>query len=212
MTNDKGQMTNDVWTIEIDGASRGNPGPAAFAFVIRRSGHPAHEEAECLPRTTNNAAEYTALIRALERAAEMGASSLDVRSDSELLVKQMNGEYRVKQPELKVLHNEATGLVDRFEEVRIRHVRREENRRADQLCNQALDGKEGKGALRGRQGPSQANSSREESVRQRALECLQAAAREWSRGDAQLPPPAQVLDQIWSIFDEEGLLKSRRSS
>jgi ribonuclease HI len=203
----------EIWTIHIDGASRGNPGPAAFAFVMRRDNHPAIEEAGCLTKTTNNAAEYTALVRALERALELGAARLHIRSDSELLVKQMNGEYRVKQPDLKILYDQAKKLTDRFDEVRIAHVRRDDNRRADQLCNLALDGKRpGSVPAADLRRPGQSEPSRHESARQQALDCLRAAAGEWSRGDAGTPSAAQVLDQIWSILEEEGLFKSRRRS
>jgi ribonuclease HI len=127
-------------TIHTDGAARGNPGPAAFAFVITRDGEPDIEEHGCLGNTTNNVAEYTALVRALARAVEVGAERAVVYSDSELMVKQMNGEYRVKNADLKDLYLQAKGLTSRFASVTIRHVRREQNGRADQLCNRALDG------------------------------------------------------------------------
>ena len=133
----------DVLTIYTDGASRGNPGAAAFAYVIRREGQPSIEEAECLGDTTNNQAEYTALVRALERALQLGPHHrLLIHSDSELMVKQMNGEYRVKNADLRDLYEQACALRQRFEgAVTIRHVRRALNKRADELCNQALDGK-----------------------------------------------------------------------
>src|SRR5882724_2747250 len=99
-------MSDEVWTVHIDGAARGNPGPGAYAFVLARPGHPPLEMAETLGRTTNNVAEYTALVHALERAAEMHGRRLVVYSDSELLVKQMNGEYRVKNEDLKALYDE----------------------------------------------------------------------------------------------------------
>lgn len=133
----------DVLTIYTDGASRGNPGAAAFAYVISREGQQPIEEAECLGDATNNQAEYTALVRALERALQLGPHHrLLVHSDSELMVKQMNGEYRVKNAELRDLYEQACALRQRFEgAVTIRHVRRALNKRADELCNQALDGK-----------------------------------------------------------------------
>src|SRR5207253_10930089 len=84
-------------TINIDGAARGNPGPAAYAYVIARDGQPVLEEAGCLGTATNNVAEYTALVKALERAVELGGKRVLIRSDSELLVKQMSGESRVKK-------------------------------------------------------------------------------------------------------------------
>jgi ribonuclease HI len=132
-----------VLTVYTDGASRGNPGDAAFAYVIRRDSQPVIEKAECLGQMTNNQAEYIALIRALEHALELGPQHrVILHSDSELMVKQMNGEYRVKNEELRGLYEQACGLRRRFEgPVTIRHVRREQNKRADQLCNEALDGK-----------------------------------------------------------------------
>src|SRR5262245_35757062 len=119
-----------AWTVHIDGAARGNPGPAAYAFVIERDGQPPLEEAGLLGRTTNNVAEYTALVRMLRRAAELGPAPLHVFSDSELLVKQMNGEYRVKNEDLRDLYEEAQELRRRFPSVVLRHVRRADNRRA----------------------------------------------------------------------------------
>jgi ribonuclease HI len=132
-----------VLTIYTDGASRGNPGAAAFAYVINRNGQPVIEKADCLGQMTNNQAEYIALIRALEHALELGPQHrVLVHSDSELMVKQMNGEYRVKNEELRGLYEQACILRQRFEGlVTIRHVRREQNKRADELCNKALDGK-----------------------------------------------------------------------
>jgi len=133
-------MSRETWQIHIDGAARGNPGPAACAVVISRPGEPDWEESICLGRTTNNIAEYTALVRALERAEELHGKRLAIFSDSELLVKQMNGEYRVKNADLKVLYDEAQELIKEFDHVSIQHVYREQNKRADQLCNEALDG------------------------------------------------------------------------
>src|SRR5262245_25371149 len=127
--------------INIDGAARGNPGPAAFAYVITRDGEPPVEHAGCLGEATNNIAEYTALVRALERAAELGAARVHGRSDSEVLVKQMNGEYKVKNASLRELYDQAQELAARFKAVSVEHVRREQNKRADQLCNDALDGR-----------------------------------------------------------------------
>src|SRR6266566_7182269 len=111
--------------IHTDGASRGNPGAAAFAYVIYRDGEPDIEEAGCLGEMTNNQAEYTALVRALEHALELGSENrVIVHSDSELMVKQLNGEYRVKNEELRPLYEEAVRLRRRFRQpVTLRHVR-----------------------------------------------------------------------------------------
>ena len=130
-------------TIHTDGASRGNPGEAAFAYVIARDGQPPIEEADRLGRLTNNQAEYTALVRALEHALELGAEhQVVVHSDSELMVKQMSGRYAVKNADLRPLYEEARDLAREFQGgVTFRHVRRSLNSRADALCNEALDGK-----------------------------------------------------------------------
>jgi ribonuclease HI len=134
---------DDAFTIHTDGASRGNPGAAAYAYVISRDGVEPVEEAGCLGEMTNNQAEYTALVRALEHALELGPDGgVDVFSDSELMVKQMRGEYRVKNEELRGLYEQAKELAGRIPgRVTFRHVRREQNKRADALCNEALDGK-----------------------------------------------------------------------
>src|SRR5579871_1593462 len=134
-------MSEDVVTIHVDGAARGNPGPAAFAFVIAAPDREPIEHAERLGTATNNVAEYTALVRALERARDLAARRLAIFSDSELMVKQMNGEYRVKNAELKEFYDEAQALLRHFAGVMLTHVRRAENKRADQLCNAVLDGK-----------------------------------------------------------------------
>ena len=196
--------------VYIDGAARGNPGPAAFAYVITRGNHLVAEEAGCLGQQTNNVAEYTALLRALARAAELGERQLLVHSDSELLVKQMNGVYRVKNKELQVLHEKAKDLLDRFDSVTIQHVPREQNSRADRLCNEALDGPGGSG--RGRAAPAKPPSAeRAGPAREQALECLRSAATAWARGRPNDPPVAAVWEQLWSILQDHGLLRPSRS-
>ena len=132
---------SDTATMHIDGASRGNPGPASYAVVLARPGMPVVEEADTIGTTTNNVAEYTALVEGLALAAELGVTKLDVFSDSELLVKQMSGAYKVKHEDLRPLYVEACRLRAQFERVTISHVRREQNKRADALGNDALDGK-----------------------------------------------------------------------
>lgn len=196
--------------INIDGAARGNPGPAAFAYVISAEGSPVVEEAGRLGHATNNVAEYSALVRALERAAELGAHRLAVRSDSELLVKQMNGEYRVKHPQLVPLFEQASRLRGRFESVSIDHVRREQNRRADELCNEVLDGKPS-ASTGGKRHSAKAVTARVSAVREEGLLCLRSAAQAWKQGDANAPTAEQVWDQLWSIFEDSGVLKPVRS-
>lgn len=126
--------------IHIDGGARGNPGPAGAGVVLTRGdGSPLLEAGYFLGRMTNNVAEYTALLRALESAEQIGAKRLDIASDSELLVRQINGEYRVRNEGLKGLFAEACDRLSRFSQWRLRHVRREANARADELANLAMD-------------------------------------------------------------------------
>jgi ribonuclease HI len=197
-----------VLNIYTDGAARGNPGPAAFAYVIERNGAPPIEEKGTLGRATNNVAEYTALVRVLEHAARLGARRLVIHSDSELLVKQMNGEYQVKSEDLRALFEQAKAMARRFEAVTIRHVRRGQNSRADRLCNEALDAASRKTAPP----PAPAvKKGRLEAVREEALLCLRAAAREWSRGDPNVPAPEMVWDQLWTVLEESGVLRGSRT-
>ena len=124
----------------VDGACRGNPGPASIGGHLEDAdGSVVLEISERLGHSTNNIAEYTALIRALEEALALGATEVEAFSDSLLLVKQMAGEYRVKHPNLKPLHAKALGLARGFARFAFAHVPREENRAADRLANLALD-------------------------------------------------------------------------
>jgi ribonuclease HI len=124
----------------IDGASRGNPGPASYAVVLRDpSGKIALELAKNIGRETNNVAEYYALLAALDYATSHDIPALRVRSDSELLVRQMQGRYKVKSPDLKPLHERAGKLARQIPYFVIEHVRRELNSDADALANSALD-------------------------------------------------------------------------
>jgi len=129
-----------VYIANIDGASRGNPGPAAYAVVLRDpDGHVVLELAKRMGRETNNVAEYYALLAALDYAASQGISALRIRSDSELLVRQIQGRYKVKSADLKPLHERASKLSRQLAYFAIEHVRRELNRDADALANVALD-------------------------------------------------------------------------
>ena len=123
-----------------DGGARGNPGPAAAAYVLEvEDGTVLDARGEAIGVATNNVAEYRALIAGLEKAVEAGVSELEVVSDSELLVKQMIGEYRVKNAALRELSLEASRLARRIGRVRYVAVRREQNELADRLVNEALD-------------------------------------------------------------------------
>ena len=129
-----------MWTLRCDGGSRGNPGPGALGFVLTDpEGREREARGEYLGTVTNNVAEYRALIAGLEAAARLGARSVRVVMDSELVVRQMTGEYRVKNEGLKPLHREARQRAAALAEVAYRSVGREDNARADQLVNEALD-------------------------------------------------------------------------
>jgi probable phosphoglycerate mutase len=123
----------------VDGGSRGNPGPAGYGVRIEREDGTVVELKESLGTATNNVAEYNGLLAALRWAIAHGIERLHVRSDSELLVKQMKGEYRVKNAGLQPLYEDARGLVRRIHHVRFEHVRRELNKDADRLANEAMD-------------------------------------------------------------------------
>lgn len=126
--------------IYTDGGARGNPGPAAAGGVILADdGSVVAEISEYLGVATNNVAEYRALLLALERALEAGYRRADVCMDSELIVRQLSGHYRVKDAKIIPLHAKARHLLARFDDVSIAHIRREQNQHADKLVNAALD-------------------------------------------------------------------------
>jgi ribonuclease HI len=135
----------DELHFHIDGASRGNPGDAGFGiYVTTKDGAEVAGLYGYLGRATNNVAEYQALLHALRYALERGVKRVDVASDSELVVRQVAGKYRVKHPDMVPLHREALALLSRFEAARLSHVARERNREADRLANRALDEKASK--------------------------------------------------------------------
>jgi ribonuclease HI len=127
--------------VNVDGGARGNPGPAAIGVVVRSSGGEILEErGERIGVATNNVAEYRALLLGIERAAALGAGDLELVGDSELIVRQVKGEYKVKDATLRKLHAEVKQSLRPFEKWAIRHVRREQNVEADRLVNRVLDG------------------------------------------------------------------------
>jgi ribonuclease HI len=211
-------MEPDLFTIFTDGAARGNPGPAAFAFVISRPGQLPVEEHGCLGDTTNNVAEYTALVKALQRAQELGGRRIHVHSDSELMIKQMLGQYKVKHEGLRPLYKEAKGLAADFDAVTFSHVRREQNRRADELCNEALDGaprQESKQPQHAEIHSSPAHGGGHRKTvrlpagsREEILDCLRSVACVWSAGNPNHPRPEEVWDQLWTILEDAGVLKA----
>ena len=126
--------------LSTDGGARGNPGPAAFAYVLEaEDGTVLATHGEAIGVATNNVAEYAALVAGLEKAVELGVSDLEVISDSELMVKQMRGEYRVKNEALRDLSTRASRLAREVGSVSYKAVRREQNKLADRLVNEALD-------------------------------------------------------------------------
>jgi len=126
--------------IFIDGASRGNPGPSAAVFVIKGgSGTTVAKRSFFLGESTNNAAEYFALVVALDEAKRLKATHVRINTDSELLVKQMHGEYRIKNGNLKLFFRKAKNLASRFESFEIMHIPRSENKEADKFANIELD-------------------------------------------------------------------------
>lgn len=127
-------------TLEFDGGSRGNPGPAGIGVVIRaEDGTPIYTLGRYIGRATNNVAEYRALITALEEAKKLGATKIIIRGDSELIVRQMTGQYKVKHPDMKVLYDEAQRLIRGFASAKIEHNLRHKNDLADKLANLAMD-------------------------------------------------------------------------
>jgi ribonuclease HI len=135
-----GQPAPRSLVLHIDGAARGNPGPAGIGVVLCEAAGDFREEHEAyIGEATNNVAEYAALLFGLQKARELGYEVIKVFSDSELLVRQIRGEYRVKHPRLRKLYDEVQGLLRSFEAVEIVHVRRAMNARADLLANRAIE-------------------------------------------------------------------------
>jgi ribonuclease HI len=196
---------SDVWTVYTDGAARGNPGPAAFAYIIERPGEPDIEHGERMGEATNNVAEYTALLRALEHAQRLGGRRLRVKSDSDLLVQQMNGRYKVRHEGLRPLHAQANKLCESFAKVTFDHIPRDGNKRADRLCNEALDGAKTPSE---RKKKTRISPERTDRVRADAVQCLRTMAAAWARGNPQHPSPEDVWDQLWTILEDGGVLRS----
>lgn len=206
-------MTSSA-TVHIDGGARGNPGPAAYALVLRRPGQPVYEECAMIGTATNNVAEYTALIHALERAAEFGVRDLSVFSDSELLVKQMKGEYRVKSPDLQDLYKEAQSLAKAFDSLSLTHVRRAQNADADRLCNEAMDGRPRRGGAAPHIDPIEAvtipsDRRNPDALEEEAVALLNAVRASWTTGH-DTPSAIEVWDKLWALLGEHGVLKKRK--
>jgi len=134
-------LSIDKITIYTDGAARGNPGPAAVGVVLKdAAGHTVATISRTLGIKTNNQAEYTAVIAGVEKAISLGAKQVVLKSDSELVVRQLMGLYKVKNADLKELYQKVVALTGRLEKFSAVNIPREQNKQADALCNQALDG------------------------------------------------------------------------
>jgi ribonuclease HI len=132
----------ETLTLQFDGGSRGNPGPAGIGVVVSASdGTPVVTLGRFIGRATNNVAEYRGLITAMEEALRLGAKRIIIRGDSELVIKQMRGEYRVKSPDMKPLYAQAQDLLAQFDSAKIEHNLRGKNALADKLANLAMDRK-----------------------------------------------------------------------
>lgn len=125
--------------LHSDGGARGNPGPAGIGYVLTLEDGRELKGNDYIGETTNNQAEYRALLDGITRAKEEGVEALECRLDSELVVRQMTGEYRIKDPDLKPLAEQVKNLASSFTQIAFTHVRREENKKADTLVNEAID-------------------------------------------------------------------------
>lgn len=133
-------MKNKKLLLYTDGGSRGNPGPSGIGVIILDSKRKKiKESSKYIGETTNNVAEYSALVCGLEEAASLGADEIVVYMDSELLAKQLNGEYRVKDENIKALFEKALGILKNFSSFEIKHIAREKNKEADKLVNKAIN-------------------------------------------------------------------------
>jgi ribonuclease HI len=138
--NHRAEIPQHHLVAHIDGGARGNPGPAGYGVVIEdEAGQPLAQLSEYLGRCTNNYAEYSGLLAALHYAREHGCNAIEILSDSELLVRQINGQYQVRSESLKLLYDQACALIGQLDWFNIRHVRREQNKQADTLANAAMD-------------------------------------------------------------------------
>jgi len=130
----------ELLSLYIDGAARGNPGPAGIGGIFYNAEKKAIREfGKFIGETTNNVAEYTALIYGLQEALVQQVKQIRVYTDSQLLARQLQGKYKVKEPHLKLLHQQAKTLIQHFSHFDIQHLPREENRKADKLANRAID-------------------------------------------------------------------------
>lgn len=185
-----------IYRANIDGASRGNPGPAAYGVIVRDArGEIVAKLKKYIGRSTNNVAEYYGLIAAMDYAQSHGIRALRIESDSELLVKQMRGLYKVKSADLQPLFERARKMSQAFDLFRIEHVYREQNRDADALANLALDETEGKA-------PRQSSASKPEPTASSGPRRIQARFRGgilYLLEDVDLPDGTEVQVSIFPV-------------
>jgi ribonuclease HI len=202
-------------TIHIDGAARGNPGPAAYACILRADGQVLQEAKGYLGTATNNVAEYTALVKALELAAARQATSVHIYSDSELLVRQMNGAYQVRSELLQPLYQQAKRLARQFDAVQLTHIYREHNHEADRLCAEVLNAvtlsAPNPEAARGPRStpaasPTWAHQGDRPPTRAEAEQLLHEAAQVWAQAGPEALRPQEVLDRLLRLLHERGFL------
>lgn len=199
-------------TVHTDGASRGNPGPAAASFVISHDQVPILEYAEAIGKATNNFAEYTAMIRALECCQRLGINQLRLHSDSELMVKQMRGEYKVKHPDIIPLYDQAKKLAAGFASLEFVHVPRAENAVADRLGNDALNGKPHPlPPLDGFTFARVEEPDDKPAADAAQIAILQRAEEAWASGDSTVKP-ADIWAELQQSLQREGRLKTASKS
>jgi ribonuclease HI len=193
-------------TIHLDRAARGNPGPATYACIIRANGQILQEAKGYLGTATNNVAEYTALVKALELATARQATSVHIYSDSELLVRQMNGAYQVKSELLLPLYQQAKRLVRQFGSVQITHIRRAHNHEADRLCAEVLDAATGAPRPPPAACLTRSHDQDGPQTRRDAVQLLHQAAQVWAQDGPAALRPEEVLDRLLRLLHERGFL------
>jgi ribonuclease HI len=210
---------SDTFILHTDGGSRGNPGPAAYAYVIERPGHPPIEEMVFMGSSTNNIAEYTGMLKALEHSLELGARNVVVHSDSELMVKQMNGDYKVKNPGLLPLYQQACKLAKQFATCKFKHVYREQNTHADRLCNEALDNPHDSpprvAAAPAKPAPSAAAPASPSVPRrdphaklhEQAIDYLADCVKAWRDEEPTAPPAVEMWKHLWTLLEKHDAVK-----
>ncbi len=193
----------DLFTIHTDGGSRGNPGPSAYGYVIDRPGEDTLYESAFLGTSTNNIAEYTAVLKALEHAHELGAKHVLLLSDSELMVKQMKGVYQVRNANLLPIYQAVKAVASKIKKVEFRHIPRAENAEADRLCNETMDDhKNGYDKLpRDYQLPPEIRAKpapAKPSADEQAVALLHEVRAAWSQGKS-APEPADVWKRLQAL-------------